>query len=83
MTGRPALLARRPDWGTSDSAINTLLTLTPLATAQGDELARALLQRMPDVPPRLMELITSQAESNPCCMEELVRRLIVDGVVKT
>ncbi len=79
MTARPTLLARRPDWGTSD----TLLTLHPLAAAQGDELARALLQRMAEVPPRLMELISGQAEGNPYYMEELVRRLIDDGVIIT
>ncbi len=83
MTTRPALLARRPEWGTSDSASKPLVTLTPLATAQGDELVRALLQRMADVPPRLMALITGQAEGNPYYMEELVRRLIDDGVITT
>ena len=83
MTARPALLARRPDWRMPDSALNTLVTLTPLATAQGDELARALLQRMPNVPPRLIALITGQAEGNPYYMEELVRRLIDDGVITT
>ncbi len=83
MTARPALLARRPDWRMPDSALNTLVTLTPLATAQGDELAGALLQRMPNVPPRLMALITGQAEGNPYYMEELVRRLIDDGVITT
>jgi len=79
MTARPALLTRRPDWGTSD----TLVTLHPLAAAQGDELARALLQRMTDVPRRLMALITGQAEGNPYYLEELVRRLIDDGVINT
>jgi len=35
---------------------------------------------MLEVPPRLMALITGQAEGNPYYMEELVRRLIDDGV---
>ena len=83
MTARPALLTRQPDWSTPDSALNTLVTLHPLATAQGDELARALLHRLPNVPPRLMALITGQAEGNPYYMEELVRRLIDDGVIMT
>jgi class 3 adenylate cyclase/tetratricopeptide (TPR) repeat protein len=77
MTARPPLLARRPDWGPAD----TLVTLHPLAAAQGDELARALLRRMADVPLRLMALITGQAEGNPYYTEELVRRLIDDGVI--
>jgi predicted ATPase len=83
MTARPALLARRPDWAPSDTSANTLVTLHPLAATQGDELASALLQRMAEVPPRLMTLITSQAEGNPYYMEELVRRLIDDGVITT
>jgi len=79
MTGRPALLTRRPDWGTPD----TIVQLTPLATAQSDELAQALLQRVGDVPAQLTELIVGRAEGNPYYMEELVRRLIDDGVIVT
>ena len=77
MTGRPALLARRPEWGPPD----TLVKLRPLAAAQSDQLAQALLQRLNDVPPMLAALIVSQAEGNPYYMEELVRRLIDDGVI--
>ncbi len=77
MTGRPALLARRPDWGTPD----TIVQLTPLAATQSDELAQALLQRMDEVPPKLTALIVGQAEGNPYYMEELVRRLVDDGVI--
>jgi len=83
MTARPALRARRTEWGPADTSSNTFVTLHPLAAAQGDELARALLQRMADVPPRLMTLITGQAEGNPYYIEELVRRLIDDGVINT
>ena len=77
MTGRPALLTRRPDWGTTA----TIVQLAPLPAAQSDELARALLQRVDDVPARLTELIAGRAEGNPYYMEELVRRLIDDGVI--
>ncbi|HUG23998.1 ATP-binding protein, partial [Piscinibacter sp.] len=77
MTGRPALLTRRPDWGTPD----TLLRLGPLAPAQSDELAQALLRRLDAVPPKLTELIVGRAEGNPYYMEELVRRLVDDGVI--
>ena len=77
MTGRPALLARRAEWGTPD----TIVQLCPLAPAQSDELAQALLQRMDVVPARLTELIVGRAEGNPYYMEELVRRLIDDGVI--
>jgi len=77
MTARPTLLARRPDWGPPD----TRLLLAPLAAAQSDELALALLQRLDPVPPALLALIVSRAEGNPYYMEELVRRLIDDGVI--
>jgi len=77
MTARPALLTRRPDWGTAE----TIMLLTPLAAAQTDELAQALLQRIEAVPAQLTELIVGRAEGNPYYMEELVRRLIDDGVI--
>ncbi|MDP1534718.1 MAG: AAA family ATPase, partial [Rubrivivax sp.] len=77
MTGRPALLTRRPDWSTPE----TLLQLAPLAAAQREELAQALLQRLDDVPARLTALVVGQADGNPYYMEELVRRLIDDGVI--
>ncbi len=77
LTGRPTLLVRRPDWGTPD----TLLQLSPLAAAQSDELAQALLQRIHPVPVQLSALIVGRAEGNPYYMEELVRRLVDDGVI--
>jgi len=77
MTGRPTLLTRRPDWGTADA----IVSLSPLATAHSDELVQALLQRVDDVPSQLTELIVGRAEGNPYYMEELVRRLIDDGVI--
>ena len=81
MTARPALLARRPDWGTPA----TLMPLSPLKAAQSDALAQALLQRIDAAPPQLTELtalIVGQAEGNPYYMEELVRRLVDDGIIE-
>ena len=77
MTGRPALLQRRPDWGTP----GTTVLLVPLAAAQSDQLAQALLQHLGAVPAPLAKLIADRAEGNPYYMEELVRRLIDDGVI--
>lgn len=77
MTGRPTLLTRRPRWGTPE----TLVLLSPLAAAQSDALAQALLQRVDAIPPKLTQLVVDQAEGNPYYMEELVRRLIDDGVI--
>ena len=77
MTARPTLLARRPDWGTPE----TTVTLQPLAATQGSELAQALLQHLGEVPQQLSALLVGRAEGNPYYMEELVRRLIDDGVI--
>jgi class 3 adenylate cyclase/tetratricopeptide (TPR) repeat protein len=77
MTSRPPLLARRAGWGTPETTVR----LSPLPAAQSDELARALLHRVATVPPRLAELVVRRGEGNPYYMEELVRRLIDDGVI--
>ncbi|MDP3222116.1 MAG: AAA family ATPase, partial [Rubrivivax sp.] len=79
MTARPTLLARRPDWATPEATV----PLSPLAAADGDTLAAVLLQRIAPPPPMLTELIVRRAEGNPYYMEELVRRLIDDGVIVT
>jgi class 3 adenylate cyclase/tetratricopeptide (TPR) repeat protein len=77
MTARPPLLARRPGWAAPDVTV----LLSPLPATHSNELAQALLKRMGEVPPRLIERIVAQAEGNPYYTEELVRRLIDDGVV--
>ena len=77
MTSRPALLARRPDWAATDATVQ----LSPLAATDSDTLAAAMLQRIDPLPTRLTELIVGRAEGNPYYMEELVRRLIDDGVI--
>ena len=86
MTARPPLLTRRPDWARPDGAEAddtsfALMTLSPLRADQSSELLQALLQRLGEVPPRLSALIVGRAEGNPYYMEELVRRLIDDGVI--
>ena len=89
MTARPPLLARRPGWARTDTADaadtsavpDELMTLRPLPADQSNDLVHALLQRLGEVPPRLSELIVGRAEGNPYYMEELVRRLIDDGVI--
>jgi len=83
MTARPPLLVRRPDWVKPDAADAPIefMTLSPLPASQSNELLQALLQRLSEVRPRLSELIVGRAEGNPYYMEELVRRLIDDGVI--
>lgn len=40
-----------------------------------------ILRRLPEIPPALLELITSEAEGNPFYVEELIKMLIEEGVV--
>lgn len=77
MTGRPALLERRPDWDVPETSIR----LRPLDAMHSDRLSQALLQRLADVPAPLTRLLSDRAEGNPYYLEELVRRLIDDGVI--
>ena len=77
MSARPALLQRRPDWGTPETTVQ----LSPLVAAHRDALAQALLQRLDAVPQKLTDLIIGRAEGNPYYMEELLRRLVDDGVI--
>ena len=79
MTARPALLARRPGWATPE----TTLTLSALGAGHSSTLAQALLQRIQPLPPQLQALIVKQAEGNPYYIEELIRRLVDDGVIDT
>jgi len=55
--------------------------LQPLAEAQREQLTRALLRHMPDVPLALASLIEGQAEGNPFYAEEIIRMLIDDGAI--
>ena len=77
MTARPALLARRPDWTMPEATV----PLSPLEETDRDALAAALLQRIESIPPELTALVVGRADGNPYYMEELVRRLIDDGVI--
>ncbi|MBX3635369.1 MAG: AAA family ATPase [Rubrivivax sp.] len=78
-SARPRLLERRPGWGTG--GLGALLALTPLPEADRSLLADALLQRIAHPPERLRALLVQRAEGNPYYMEELLRRLLDDGVI--
>jgi class 3 adenylate cyclase len=79
MTARPALLARRAAWG----AQQALLHLAPLGHIQAGALAQALLRHVAQAPQSLTDLLIGRSDGNPYYMEELVRRLIDDGVIAT
>ena len=75
MNARPELLERRPGWGES------CIALAPLAASDSDALVTALLPGLRPLPPALSALLTGRAEGNPYYLEELVRRLLDDGVI--
>jgi tetratricopeptide (TPR) repeat protein len=79
---RPALLERRPAWGSAQGFHKRLL-LAPLDKRESRDLARDLLQKIPDPPKTLRDLLVERAEGNPLFMEELVRLLLEDRVIMT
>jgi len=77
---RPTLLERRPAWGNAQS-FHKRLTLGPLDKRESRDLAREILQKIPDPPKALRDLLVERAEGNPLFMEELVRLLVDDCVI--
>jgi predicted ATPase len=77
---RPELAQRRPDWADAGAA-RQCIELQPLDKRASRDLVHELLQRLPEVPAALRELLTGGAEGNPFYMEELVRMLIDQGAV--
>jgi class 3 adenylate cyclase len=80
---RPTLLERRPDWLAMGSRQHRRVDLAPLDRRASRELTHALMQKLPDVPPALRDLVTEAAEGNPFYIEELVQMLIDQGVIAT
>jgi class 3 adenylate cyclase/tetratricopeptide (TPR) repeat protein/tRNA A-37 threonylcarbamoyl transferase component Bud32 len=77
---RPSLYERRPSWGSGQPA-HTRLELRPLDRRESRNLAREILQKVPDIPRALRDLIVERGEGNPFYMEELVKMLIDDRVI--
>lgn len=74
MTSRPGLPPDHP---------GEVLTLQPLSPADTEAMVRTLLGGLESVPAGLIERIAAQADGNPYYIEEIVRRLIDDGVIDT
>jgi serine/threonine protein kinase/tetratricopeptide (TPR) repeat protein len=77
---RPALLERRPAWG-SGQELHHRIHLEPLTRRESRLLAREILQKVPDLPKALRDRLVDQAEGNPFYMEEMVKMLIEDRVI--
>ncbi len=79
-TARPTLMETRPLWGSGQANYNRI-DLQPLSKPDSRLLADEILQKMPEVPTALSEMVIGIAEGNPFYMEELIKMLIDDGVI--
>ncbi|MDW8276540.1 MAG: tetratricopeptide repeat protein [Anaerolineales bacterium] len=80
-TARPALFERIPDWGLGLTAARKL-ELRPLQTEESQALVTQILQKTSHIPPALRDLIVNGAEGNPFYLEELVKMLIDNHVIR-
>ena len=90
---RPELFERRADWAARAVGAEWVagdpgdgpqrIDLGPLDKGLSRALADELLQRLPEVPAALRELVTGGAEGNPFYMEELVKMLVDEGAIVT
>ena len=75
-TSRPEIRELRPDWGN----IAELIVLEPLSEHESERLIGNLLGRA-ELPGDVRLRITSAAEGNPLFVEEMLRKLIDDGLL--
>ncbi|WP_218080764.1 tetratricopeptide repeat protein [Anthocerotibacter panamensis] len=76
---RPVFFEDRPHWGAE--LAQTRLDLRPLEREASLQLVREILQKVPEIPMSLQDLVVHGAEGNPFYLEELIKMLIDDGVV--
>jgi hypothetical protein len=74
------LLDARPDWGGSAPAATTIL-LEPLTAAESDRLVGELLGTA-GLDARATAEVSGRAEGNPLLLEELVAKLVDDGMLR-
>jgi len=78
---RPELYERRPNWF-EGWEFHRRMNLHPLSRRVCRGLVGEVLQKLPDVPRDLEEMIVANSEGNPFYVEELVKMMIEAGVVK-
>ncbi len=76
---RPELFESRPSWGGGKRNAASIF-LDPLSVAEGGEMLADLLGS--DLTPDVRDLIVERSEGNPLYVEEIVRMLIDDGVLR-
>jgi tetratricopeptide (TPR) repeat protein len=77
-TARPELRESHPEWGGSGVAIS----LQPLGPADSKGLAQSLLGRA-TLPDQVLARVLDAAEGNPLFVEEMLRMLIDQGMLRT
>src|SRR6266566_7968588 len=78
-TARAELFEKRPTWG-GGKRNATSIYLDPLSAAEGEAMLDDLLPG--PVQPELKRTIVERSEGNPLYVEEIVRKLIDDGVLR-
>ena len=78
-TARPELFETRPTWGGGKRNAASIY-LDPLSAAEGEAMLDALLSG--PITPELKRTIVDRSEGNPLYVEEIVRKLIDDGVLR-
>ena len=78
-TARAELFETRPTWGGGKRNAASIY-LDPLSAEEGKEMLDDLLPG--DVAPELKAMVVERSEGNPLYVEEIVRKLIDDGVLR-
>jgi tetratricopeptide (TPR) repeat protein len=78
-TARAELLEKRPTWG-GGKRNATSIYLDPLSEAEGAAMVDDLLPG--PIEPELKHAIVERSEGNPLYVEEIVRKLIDDGILR-
>jgi class 3 adenylate cyclase/tetratricopeptide (TPR) repeat protein len=78
-TARAELFEKRPTWG-GGKRNATSIYLDPLSPAEGETMLDDLLPG--PIQPELRHTIVERSEGNPLYVEEIVRKLIDDGVLR-
>jgi serine/threonine protein kinase/predicted ATPase len=79
-TARPIFFERRPSWG-SGQANHLRLDIRPLDKRDSRSLVQEILQRVPEIPRLMRDLLVEHSEGNPYYMEELVKMLMDNRVI--
>jgi len=77
---RATLFEHRSDWGTTPVQVLTL-NLSPLSETDSRRLIAEILQKAPEIPPTIVDLIVQKAEGSPFYVEELIKVLLEGGVI--